>query len=51
MRGRHRRVLLRDILDYAERTRAERRSTLDQMASDAEDDGLYEATIDSRPAR
>jgi excisionase family DNA binding protein len=51
MRGRHRRVLLRDILDYTERTRAERRSTLDQMASDAEDDGLYEATIDSRLAR
>src|SRR4051794_20451024 len=51
MRGRHRRVLLRDILDYTERTRAERRSTLDEMAADAEDDGLYEATIDSRPAR
>jgi excisionase family DNA binding protein len=51
MRGRHRRVLLRDILDYTERTRAERRSALDQMAADAEDDGLYEATIDSRPAR
>jgi excisionase family DNA binding protein len=44
MRGRHRRVLLRDILDYQERTRSERRQTLDQMAADAEDDGLYEAT-------
>ena len=50
-RGRHRRVLLRDILDYTERTRAERRSTLDQMATDAEDDGLYEATIDPRSTR
>ena len=51
LRGRHRRVLLRDILDYSERTRTERRSTLDQMAADAEDDGLYDATIDHRPTR
>jgi excisionase family DNA binding protein len=43
-RGRHRRVLLRDILDYQERTRSERRQTLDDMAASAEDDGLYEAT-------
>ena len=51
MRGRHRRVLLRDLLDYSETTRTERRSTLDQMAADAEDDGLYEATADPRPTR
>jgi excisionase family DNA binding protein len=51
MRGRHRRVMLRDILDYTERTRTDRRSTLDRMAAEAEDDGLYEATIDSRPTR
>ena len=44
MRGRHRRVLLRDILDYQERTRSERQQTLDQMAAEGEDDGLYEAT-------
>jgi excisionase family DNA binding protein len=44
MRGRHRRVLLRDILDYQERTRSERHRALDEMAADAEDDGLYEAT-------
>lgn len=44
MRGRHRRVLLRDILGYQERARAERRQALDQMAVDGEDDGLYEAT-------
>lgn len=44
MRGRHRRVLLRDVLDYRERTRQERRQVLDQMAADAEEDGLYEAT-------
>jgi excisionase family DNA binding protein len=44
MRGRHRRVLLRDILSYQERTRTERRQALDQMAADGQDDGLYEAT-------
>ncbi|WP_322763156.1 excisionase family DNA-binding protein [Frankia sp. Cr2] len=44
MRGRHRRVMLHDILDYRERTRRERRHVLDQMASDAEDDNLYEIT-------
>jgi hypothetical protein len=44
MRGRHRRVVLRDILDYRDRTRRERRQTLDQMATDAEDDNLYEVT-------
>jgi excisionase family DNA binding protein len=49
-RGRHRRVLLRDILDYSERTRTERRRTLDQMAADAEDDDLYEITLDSPPS-
>src|SRR6266508_2271755 len=51
MRGRHRRVLLRDILGYQERTRAERRQALDQMAADAEDDGLYEATATPKRTR
>ena len=51
LRGRHRRVLLRDILDYSERTRTERRRALDQMAADAEDDDLYEITLDSPPSR
>src|SRR6266498_5245896 len=36
MRGRHRRVMLRDIVDYTEPTRAERRCTLDQTAAEAE---------------
>ncbi|WP_131767900.1 helix-turn-helix domain-containing protein [Candidatus Protofrankia californiensis] len=44
MRGRHRRVMLRDILDYRERTRREHRQTLDQIAADAEDDDLYNVT-------
>ncbi len=43
-RGRHRRVMLRDVLDYQERTRRERRQTLDDMAAQAEESGLYEAT-------
>ena len=51
LRGRHRRVLLRDILDYSESTRTERRRALDQMAVDAEDDDLYEITLDSPPSR
>lgn len=44
MRGRHRRVMLRDILDYRERTGRQRRRDLDQMAADGQDAGLYEAT-------
>jgi len=51
LRGRHRRVLLRDILDYTERTRTDRRAALDQMAADAEDDGLYEVTAGTQPSR
>ena len=51
MRGRHRRVLLRDVLDYRERTRQERRQVLDQMAADAEEDGLYETTATPRRTR
>lgn len=43
-RGRHRRVLLRDVLDYQERTRQDRQRTLDRLAADAEEAGLYEAT-------
>ncbi len=44
MRGRHRRVMLRDILDYRDRTRRERRQALDQMAAEAEEDDLYTLT-------
>lgn len=51
MRGRHRRVLLRDILDYQERTRSERRVALDRMAAEAEDDGLYELTTTPKRTR
>jgi excisionase family DNA binding protein len=51
MRGRHRRVMLRDVLEYRERTRRERRQTLDDMAAEAEDDGLYEATATPKRTR
>jgi excisionase family DNA binding protein len=51
MRGRHRRVLLSDIIDYRERTRHERRSALDQMATEAAEDGLYEITATPQPTR
>jgi excisionase family DNA binding protein len=48
-RGRHRRVRLSDLLGYQERSRGERRRTLDEMAHDAEDLGLYEATAGPPP--
>ena len=50
-RGRHRRVLLSDIIDYRERTRVERRRTLDLMAAETEEDILYELTATPRPTR
>jgi excisionase family DNA binding protein len=51
VRGRHRRVLLRDVLDYRERTRQERRQTLDEMVAAGEDAGLYDATMAPRHTR
>ncbi|MEY9211769.1 helix-turn-helix domain-containing protein [Thermobifida halotolerans] len=51
MRGRHRRVLLRDVLDYQSRTRREREEALDRMAADAEEADLYEATATPRTTR
>jgi excisionase family DNA binding protein len=50
-RGRHRRVLLRDVLDYRERTRTQRRQTLDAMAVEGEDAGLYDSTTSPHPTR
>jgi excisionase family DNA binding protein len=38
-RGRHRRVMLADVIDYQERARAKRRATLDEMTRTAFDDG------------
>ncbi|MCK2236323.1 MULTISPECIES: helix-turn-helix domain-containing protein [unclassified Crossiella] len=39
LRGRHRRVLLADVLDYQERSRERRRTTLDEMTRTANEDG------------
>lgn len=41
--GRHRRVRLRDVLDYQERKRSRRRLALDELTQDAVAAGLYEA--------
>jgi excisionase family DNA binding protein len=45
-RGRHRRVLLADVVEYQQATRDDRRATLDEMARDGGDAGLYEATLE-----
>jgi len=43
-RGRHRRVLLSDLLAYQDRMRRERRQSLESMAREGQAAGLYEAT-------
>ncbi len=42
--GRHRRLLLSDVLEYRERRSSERRASLDRMVEIAEEAGMYEAT-------
>jgi excisionase family DNA binding protein len=49
-RGRHRRIMLADLIAYQQRMRQERGESLDRMARDGQAAGLYEATI-GRPAR
>lgn len=49
--GRHRRVLLRDVLDYQERRRHEQRVALDELTEISEDLGAYEATATPRRTR
>jgi excisionase family DNA binding protein len=51
MRGRHRRLLLSDVLDYRDRSRRERRQTLDEMAVAGQDAGLYDVTATARRTR
>jgi excisionase family DNA binding protein len=42
--GRHRRVLLTDVMGYRERVASERREALDRMVAVAEDADMYERT-------
>ncbi|KAF4410117.1 helix-turn-helix domain-containing protein [Streptomyces lycii] len=49
--GRHRRVLLRDVLEYQERRRHERRAALDDLVEMSEEAGLYDATARPRETR
>ncbi|MEQ4610970.1 hypothetical protein ACFYX6_31595 [Streptomyces bacillaris] len=39
--GRHRRVLLADVLDYKEARRSQRRQGLDELTRLTEESGLY----------
>jgi excisionase family DNA binding protein len=48
-RGRHRRILLADLLTYQERMRRERRESLDRMAREGQEAGIYEATAGPPP--
>jgi excisionase family DNA binding protein len=48
-RGRHRRVMLADLLGYQERMRRERRESLDRMSREGQEAGLYEATAGPPP--
>jgi excisionase family DNA binding protein len=43
-RGRHRRILLSEVLAYRDRMRQERHEALDRMAREGQAAGLYEAT-------
>lgn len=44
--GRHRRVRLSDVLEYQHRMRAERRTALDELTSQAAESGLYDQSPD-----
>ncbi|MEO3792740.1 helix-turn-helix domain-containing protein [Nonomuraea sp. B10E15] len=49
--GRHRRLLLRDVLAYQERRRHQRQASLDRMVEISEEADLYEVTADPRKTR
>lgn len=42
MRGRHRRVMLADLLDYQDRSRDDRRAALSEMVREGETAGMYD---------
>lgn len=48
-RGRHRRIMLADLLAYQDSMRQERRESLDRMAREGQASGLYEATAGPPP--
>lgn len=48
-RGRHRRILLSDLLAYQDKMRRERRESLERMAQDGQAAGLYEETAGPVP--
>jgi excisionase family DNA binding protein len=48
-RGRHRRIMLADLLAYQASMRRERREALDRMAQEGQAVGLYEATAGPPP--
>jgi excisionase family DNA binding protein len=50
-RGRHRRLLLTDVLDYQQRARVERSRQLDEMTDEAAQYDLYRDTATPRPTR
>ncbi|HEV7907596.1 MAG TPA: helix-turn-helix domain-containing protein [Pseudonocardiaceae bacterium] len=50
-RGRHRRVRLVDLVEYQRATTVAREAALDEMAEDAGEAGLYDATTDPLPPR
>lgn len=49
MRGRHRRVMLADLITYQETSRRVRREALDSMVEDALEADLYQATLGQPP--
>jgi len=48
--GRHRFVRLKDLVDYQERARADRRAALEAMVAEAETEDLYSKTDRPSPA-
>lgn len=44
--GRHRRLLLSEVLDYQQRRKQDRDELLTKLVRDAEDDGLYDVSPD-----
>jgi excisionase family DNA binding protein len=48
-RGRHRRIMLADLLAYQDSKRQERRELLDRMGREGQESGLYEATAGPAP--